>query len=250
MGLEGKTAVITGGAAGIGKAIGARLAADGAAIAILDVAAEQAQATAEELSATGAKAMALQCDITNYAETKEAVAAIKLALGSIDILVNNAGIDQQQLFVETDEALWDRMIAVNYKGFLVATHAVIPYMMEQKSGTIVNLGSDAGRIGNAREVVYSGTKAAVMGSTKALAQELARFGIRVNAVSPGPIKQTALLGGLFEGEIGDKIAKLVPLRRLGTPEEVADVVAFFCSEDSRYLTGQILSIDGGLTMIG
>jgi NAD(P)-dependent dehydrogenase (short-subunit alcohol dehydrogenase family) len=250
MGLEGKTAVITGGAVGIGKAISERLAADGAAVAILDVAYDQAQETVGELEAAGAKAMAVQCDITNYAQTKEAVAAIQRVMGSIDVLVNNAGVDKQQLFIETDEALWDKMIAVNYKGFLVATHAVIPYMMEQKSGNIVNLGSDAGRIGNAREVVYSGTKAAVMGSTKALAQELARFGIRVNAVSPGPIKQTALLGGLFEGEIGDKIAKLVPLRRLGTPQEVADVVAFFCSDDSRYLTGQILSIDGGLTMIG
>lgn len=250
MGLEGKTAVITGGAAGIGKAIAKRLAADGAAIAILDVAAEKAQETVEELEAAGAKAMAVQCDITNYAQTKEAMAAIARAMGTIDILVNNAGIDKQQLFVETEEALWDRMIAINYKGFLVATHVTIPYMMEQKSGNIVNLGSDAGRIGNAREVVYSGTKAAVMGSTKALAQELARFGVRVNAVSPGPIQQTALLGGLFEGEIGEKIAKLVPMRRLGTPEDVADVVAFFVSDDSRYLTGQILSIDGGLTMIG
>lgn len=250
MGLEGKTAIITGGAAGIGKAIALRLAADGAAIAIIDVAAEKAQETVEELKAAGATAMAVACDITDYAQTKEAVAAIASAMGSIDILVNNAGIDKQQLFIETDEALWDRMIAINYKGFLVATHVVIPYMVEQKSGNIVNLGSDAGRIGNAREVVYSGTKAAVMASTKALAQELARFGVRVNAVSPGPIQQTDLLGGLFEGEIGDKIAKLVPLRRLGTPQDVADVVAFFVSDDSRYLTGQILSIDGGLTMIG
>ena len=110
--------------------------------------------------------------------------------------------------------------------------------------------SDAGRVGNAREVVYSGTKAAVMASTKALALEFARYGIRVNAVSPGPVQQTELLSGLFEGEIGEKIARLVPLRRLGQPQEVADVVAFFCSDDSRYLTGQVLSVDGGLTMIG
>jgi 2-hydroxycyclohexanecarboxyl-CoA dehydrogenase len=250
MGLEGKTAIITGGAAGIGRAIALRLAADGAAIAIIDVDAAKAQETVKELKAAGATAMAVACDITDYAQTKEAVASIAQALGRIDILVNNAGIDKQQLFIETDEALWDRMIAINYKGFLVATHAVIPYLMEQKSGTIVNLGSDAGRIGNAREVVYSGTKAAVMASTKALAQELARYGVRVNAVSPGPIQQTQLLGGLFEGEIGEKIAKLVPMRRLGTPQDVADVVAFFVSDDSRYLTGQILSVDGGLTMIG
>jgi 2-hydroxycyclohexanecarboxyl-CoA dehydrogenase len=250
MGLENKTAIITGGAVGIGKAIATRLARDGANIAILDVSYDKAAETVEELEAGGTKAMAVQCDITNYQQTKEAVAAVQRTMGSIDILVNNAGVDKQQLFAETGEALWDWMIAINYKGFLVATHATIPYMMEQKSGTIVNLGSDAGRIGNAREVVYSGTKAAVMASTKALAQELARYNVRVNAVSPGPIQQTELLGGLFEGEIGEKIAKLVPMRRLGTPEDVADVVAFFVSDDSRYLTGQVLSIDGGLTMIG
>ena len=153
------------------------------------------------------------------------------------------------VFLETDEKLWDLMISVNYKGFLVS-HVTLPYMVEKKGGVIVNMGSDAGRVGNAREVVYSGTKAAVMASTKALALEFARYGIRVNAIAPGPVQQTELLSGLFEGEIGEKIARLVPLRRLGQPQEVADVVAFFCSDDSRYLTGQVLSVDGGLTMIG
>lgn len=250
MGLEGKVALVTGGAFGIGKAIAARLLADGAAVAILDINLEKAQETVSELEEGGGKVMAVQCDVTNVENTKEAVAAVARTMGAPDILVNNAGVDKQQLFVETDEKLWDWMIAINYKGFLSATHATIPYMIEKKGGIIVNLGSDAGRIGNAREVVYSGTKAAVMASTKALAQELARFNIRVNAVSPGPIQATALLSGLFEGEIGEKIAKLVPMRRLGRPEEVAAVVSFFCSEESRYLTGQVLSIDGGLTMIG
>ncbi len=250
MGLEGKVAIVTGGAAGIGKAIASRLARDGAAVAILDVNLAKAEEAAAELAETGARSFAVQCDVTNYENAKEAVAAVARTLGAPDILVNNAGVDKQQLFLETDEKLWDWMIAINYKGFLVTSHVTLPYMVEKKGGVIVNLGSDAGRIGNAREVVYSGTKAAVMASTKALAQEFARYGIRVNAVSPGPIQQTELLSGLFEGEIGERIAKLVPLRRLGQPEEVADVVAFFCSEDSRYLTGQVLSIDGGLTMIG
>lgn len=249
MGLEGKVALVTGGALGIGKAIAKRLLADGAAVAILDLNIEQAQETVSELEQDGGKVMAVQCDVTNVESAKEAVAAVARTMGSPDILVNNAGVDKQQLFVETDEKLWDWMIGVNYKGFLSATHAAIPYMIEKKSGIIVNLGSDAGRIGNAREVVYSGTKAAVMASTKALAQELARFGIRVNAVSPGPIQATKLLSGLFESEIGEKIAKLVPMRRLGQPEDVAGVVAFFCSDDSSYLTGQVLSIDGGLTMV-
>jgi 2-hydroxycyclohexanecarboxyl-CoA dehydrogenase len=250
MGLEGKVALVTGGAFGIGKAIVTRLLADGAAVAILDINLEKAQETVSELEEGGGKVMAVQCDVTSVQSTKDAVAAVARTMGSPDILVNNAGVDKQQLFVETDEKLWDWMIAINYKGFLATTHATIPYMIEKKSGIIVNLGSDAGRIGNAREVVYSGTKAAVMASTKALAQELARFNIRVNAVSPGPIQATALLSGLFEGEIGERIAKMVPMKRLGQPEEVAAVVSFFCSEDSRYLTGQVLSIDGGLTMIG
>jgi 2-hydroxycyclohexanecarboxyl-CoA dehydrogenase len=250
MTLKGKLALVTGGAAGIGRAICLRLARDGADVAILDLNLEKAQETVTELEELGVRAMAVACDVTAYEKVKEAVEAVTRTMGATpDILINNAGVDKQQLFLETDEALWDTIIAVNYKGVLNVCHVVLPYMVEKKSGVVVNLGSDAGRIGNAREVVYSGTKAAVMASTKALAQEMARFGIRVNAVSPGPIQQTDLLGGLFEGDIGERIAKLVPMRRLGQPEEVADVVAFFCSEDSRYLTGQILSIDGGLTMV-
>jgi 2-hydroxycyclohexanecarboxyl-CoA dehydrogenase len=175
------------------------------------------------------------------------------AYGSIDILINNTGIDKSQYFVDTDEALWDRLINVNYKSFLIASHVCIPFMMEQKSGNIVSLGSDAGRIGNPGEVLYCGTKGAIMSSTKALAKELARFNIRVNAVSPGPV-QTDLWDSLHSGEKGKRVTeavtRAVPLRRLGTPEDVADVVAFFVSDDARYLTGQVLSIDGGLTMIG
>ncbi|NLE74711.1 MAG: SDR family oxidoreductase [Actinobacteria bacterium] len=249
MGLKGKVAIVTGGAMGIGKAIALRLARDGAAVGILDVNLTKAQEVVAELEEGGTRAFGVQCDVTNYTNAQEAVAAVARNLGAPDILVNNAGVDRQQFFLETDEKLWDWMISVNYKGFLVISHVTLPYMVEKKGGVIVNMGSDAGRVGNAREVVYSGTKAAVMASTKAMALEFARYGIRVNAVSPGPVQQTELLSGLFEGEIGEKIARLVPLRRLGRPEEVADVVAFFCSEDSRYLTGQVLSVDGGLTMV-
>ncbi len=250
MGLQGKVAIVTGGATGIGRAIARRLAGDGAAVAVLDINLERAEEAVAELEEGGARALGVQCDVTNYTNAKEAVAAVARTLGAPDILINNAGVDKQQFFLETDEKLWDWMISVNYKGFLVVSHVTLPYMVEKKGGVIVNMGSDAGRVGNAREVVYSGTKAAVMASTKALALEFARYGIRVNAVSPGPVQQTELLSGLFEGEIGEKIARLVPLRRLGQPQEVADVVAFFCSDDSRYLTGQVLSVDGGLTMIG
>ena len=253
MGLKGKTAIVTGGAQGIGKAIALRLARDGANIGILDIKKDEAEKTASEINTFGVKAMAIECDVTDYGKVKEAVTKIHQAYGSIDILINNAGIDKSQYFVDTDEALWDQIIKVNYKSFLIASHVCIPIMMEQKGGNIVSLGSDAGRIGNPGEVLYCGTKGAIMSSSKALAKELARFAIRVNAVSPGPV-HTDLWDSLHAGEKGKKIteavAKAIPLRRLGTPEDVADVVSFFVSDDSRYLTGQVLSIDGGLTMIG
>ena len=253
MGLEGKTAIVTGAAQGIGKAIALRLSKDGANIGILDLQKEEAEKVAEEIIKVGVKAVAVQCDVTDYEKVKEGVAAVHDAFGSIDILINNAGIDIARVFVDTDEAIWDKIINVNYKSFLNASHACIPYMIEQKSGNIVSLGSDAGRIGNPGEVLYCGTKAAIMASSKALAKELARFGIRVNAVSPGPV-HTELWDRLHDGEKGKKVTEAViraiPLRRLGEPEDVADVVAFFVSDDSRYLTGQVLSIDGGLTMIG
>jgi 2-hydroxycyclohexanecarboxyl-CoA dehydrogenase len=253
MSLEGKTAIITGGAQGIGRAIGLRLARDGADIGIIDLSAEKGAATADEIRALGVRAAVRAADITDYQAVKQAAAELHAELGSIDILINNAGIDKAEFFVNTTEDLWDRMIAVNYRGFLNATHVCVPYMIEGGGGAIVSLGSDAGRVGNSGEVVYCGTKAAVMASSKALARELARSNIRVNAVAPGPV-QTDLLAGLHEGEKGAKImeavAKMIPMKRIGTPEDVADVVAFFVSEDARYITGQVLSIDGGLTMIG
>ncbi|MBI5603205.1 MAG: SDR family oxidoreductase [Deltaproteobacteria bacterium] len=253
MKLKGKTAIVTGGARGIGRAIALRLAREGSHIGLLDIQKEAAQKTAEELTGLGVGALALDCDVTDYERVKEAVAKIHQQFGSIDILINNAGMDVSRFFVDTDQTLWDKMINVNYRSFLMTTHVCLPYMIQQNSGNIVSLGSDAGRIGNSGEVIYCGTKAAIMASSKALARELARYNIRVNCVSPGPV-QTDLLTGLHEGEKGKKImeavAKMIPLKRLGEPEDVADVVAFFVSDDARYLTGQVLSVDGGLTMIG
>jgi 2-hydroxycyclohexanecarboxyl-CoA dehydrogenase len=253
MKLEGKSAIITGGARGIGRAIALRLARDGAAIGLIDLDGPAAEVTAEEIRGLGGRAASAQADITNYEQTKVAVGRLQGELGSVDILINNAGIDRAEFFVKTEPAMWDRMIDVNYKGFLNATHAAVPYMMEQQSGSIVSLGSDAGRVGNSGEVVYCGTKAAIMASSKALARELARYNVRVNSVSPGPV-QTDLLAGLHEGEKGQKImeavAKMIPMRRIGQPEDVANVVAFLVSDDAGYLTGQVVSVDGGLTMIG
>jgi 2-hydroxycyclohexanecarboxyl-CoA dehydrogenase len=253
MGLQGKNAIITGGAKGIGKAIALRLAKDGANIGIFDIDNELAKATAREVTQTGVKAVAIECDVTDRTQVSHAVDTFIAGFPSIDILINNTGIDRSQFFIETNPALWDKMIDVNYKSFLTVTHVCLPYMIEKQSGNIVSLGSDAGRVGNSGEVVYCGTKAAIMASSKALAREVARYNIRVNCVSPGPI-QTDLLLGLHEGEKGRKImeavAKMIPMKRLGLPGDVADVVAFFVSDDAGYLTGQVLSVDGGLTMIG
>lgn len=252
MALKGKTAIVTGGAQGIGRAIALRLARDGANVGILDINKDQASKTAEEIKKLGVGATAIECNVTDYPKVKEAVDKVHKEYGSIDILINNAGIDESRPFVDTDEALWDRILNVNYRSFLIVSHVCIPYMIEQKSGNIVSMGSDAGRIGAAGEVLYCGTKAAIMASSKALARELIRYNIRVNAVSPGPV-HTDLWDQLHPGEKGQKVTeavtRVIPMRRLGTPEDVADVVAFFVGDDSRYLTGQVLSIDGGLTMI-
>jgi 2-hydroxycyclohexanecarboxyl-CoA dehydrogenase len=253
MKLKGKIAVVTGGSRGIGRAIALRLAKDGANIGVLNLQKDLGLKVAEEIRQAGVQAIPIACDVTDYKKVQEAVSRIHREFGSIDILINNAGIDESKVFVDTYPALWEKIINTNYKGFLIATHVCVPYMIEQKSGNIVSLGSDAGRIGNPGEVLYCGTKAAIMASSKALAKELARFNIRVNCVSPGPV-HTDLWDSLHSGEKGKKVTeavtRMIPLRHLGTPEEVADVVAFFVSEDSRYLTGQVLSVDGGLTMIG
>lgn len=253
MSLSGKSAIVTGGAQGIGRAIALRLARDGANVALLDLNQDTANETMSEIEKLGVGALAFKCDATDYDQVKTSVEQTHQKWGRIDILINNAGIDRSKIFVDTDQKLWDLLINVNYRSFLIASHVCIPYMIEQKNGNIVSLGSDAGRIGNPGEVLYCGTKAAIMASSKALARELARYNIRVNAVAPGPIK-TDLWDQLHEGEKGRKVTEAVtraiPMHRLGTPEDVADVIAFFVGDDSRYLTGQILSIDGGLTMIG
>jgi len=247
--LVDRVAIVTGGGAGIGRAICLKLASFGAAVAVLDIREEAAAQVVSEIQTGGGQALAVRCDVTDYASVTAAVEQVVAGIGSPDILVNNAGIDVVRMFVDTDEALWRRLTDVNYIGFLAMTHAVVPKMIEKKSGLMINVGSDAGRIGNPGDAVYCGTKAAMMATSKAFAREFARYGIRVNCVAPGPIRGTELLDDFYEGDVGEKIAKMIPLRRLGTAEDVADVVAFFASNDARYLTGQVLSVDGGLTMI-
>lgn len=254
MRLAGRAAIVTGAGRGIGRAIALRLARDGARVGILDIDADSAQAVAVEVNAMGSSGYAREVDLTRYEETHRTVEELCRALGGLDILVNNAGIDQPKPFLETDEALWDRFIAVNYKSFLIASHACIPYLMKSTRGRIISMGSDAGRVGTAAEVIYGGTKGAIMASSKALARELAGHQITVNCVSPGPVDTAIWQNLVGAGDQGKKIAegvlRAIPLRRIGKPEEVADAVAFLASDDARYITGQILSVDGGLTMIG
>lgn len=250
--LEGRVAIITGGGRGIGKAVGLRLARDGADVAILDLSPELAAEAAGDIAQSGVRVASRAVDVSDRMATRAAIDQVVAELGRVDILINNAGVDRSGLFVELPPAQWDLMIDVNYRGFLNATHACVPRMIEQGSGVIVSLGSAAGRVGTAADVVYSGTKAAIMASSKALARELARHNVRVNCVAPGPV-QTDLLANMNPDggtKIMDAIARAIPMKRLGVPEDVANVIAFLCSDESSYMTGQVVGVDGGLTMIG
>jgi 2-hydroxycyclohexanecarboxyl-CoA dehydrogenase len=237
--------MVTGGARGIGRAIALALAADGRAVAVADLLEEEAAETAE---AIGGKAVPL--DVTDSASVKAAVERVEEDLGPIDVLVNNAGWDEARPFLETDEPFWDRVIEVNFKGGLRLTRAVLPGMVDRGWGRVVNIGSDAGRVGSSLESVYSGAKGGMIAFTKTIAREVARSGVTANVVCPGPTR-TAFLERIA-GEGGDRLVesltRAVPMRRLGEPEDVAAAVAFLASEDAGYITGQTLSVSGGLTM--
>jgi 2-hydroxycyclohexanecarboxyl-CoA dehydrogenase len=254
MNLNGasRTALVTGGARGIGEAISVALAQDGHAVVIADMRIDEAKATAERIVAAGGRAIGVEVDVTDTEAVAAGVGAAVSEYGAIDILVNCAGWDSLMPFVKTDEELWDRVIDINYKGVLRTTHAVLPTMIEQGYGRIVNIGSDAGRVGSSLESVYAGAKAGVVGFTKTVAREVARKGVTANVVCPGPT-DTPFLRETIEGQ-GDSdkvIAAMVsgvPMKRLGLPQEIATAVRFFAHEDAGYITGQTLSVSGGLTM--
>jgi 2-hydroxycyclohexanecarboxyl-CoA dehydrogenase len=247
------TALVTGAGRGIGRAVALRLAQAGLAVGVTDLDGGSAARVAAEIGAAGGRATSVAADVTVPATVAEAVAAVEAALGPIGILVNNAGWDRLHLFTETDPAFWDRVIAVNYRGVLASTHAVLGGMIARRQGRIVSIASDAGRVGASGEAVYSGCKAAVIGFSKALAREVARHGITVNAVAPG-LTDTQLLADVMEGERGSRILEAVkrtiPLGRVATPEDVAGAVAYLVSDEAAYVTGQVLSVSGGLTMAG
>jgi 2-hydroxycyclohexanecarboxyl-CoA dehydrogenase len=242
-----RVALVTGGARGIGRAIALELAAAGCAVAVGDLLADEAEAVAAEI---GRNAIAVPLDITDGAAVAAAVASVGERLGPVDIAINNAGWDELRPFLETDEPFWDRVIDINYKGCLRVTKAVLPGMTERGWGRLVNIASDAGRVGSSLESVYAGAKGGVIAFTKTVAREVARSGVTANCVCPGPTR-TPLLEGMA-GEGGDRfvdaLTRAVPMRRLGEPEDIAAAVAFLASERAGYVTGQTLSVSGGLTM--
>lgn len=245
MKLKGKVAVVTGGAQGIGKAISKRLAEDGASVVIFDVKGE-GEATAREI---GPQALFLKTDCTKKSEIDESVSRALEKFGPIDILVNNIGWALPTFFIEEDEAYWDKVLAVNSKTQLLVTQAVLRDMTKRKGGKIINISSDAGRVGQMQGVVYSLCKAGVIGFTKALAREVARFQISVNCVCPGPT-DTQLFEEAINPKIKETFVQIIPFKRIARPEEIAAGVAFFASSDADYVTGQVLSVSGGLTMAG
>ena len=251
--MSNRIALVTGGAQGIGKGIATTLGADGFRVAVADLNLAVAEETAKEISAAGGEAIAVEIDVTSMESVKAAVATVEAELGPIEVVVNNAGWDDFMTFVSTTEEFWDKILDINYKGALRVIHTVVPGMVERGFGRIVNIGSDAGRVGSSLEAVYSGAKGGIIAFTKTLAREVATKGVTANTVCPGPTDTPALRK--FADGAGDDAEKViagmtraVPMKRLGTPSDVGPAVAFFASDGASFVTGQTLSVSGGLTM--
>lgn len=245
-GLEGKIAFVTGAASGIGRATAVRLGEEGARVAAADLNSEGAAATA---ATVGGEAVGLGLDVTDFGSVSAAVEEAERRLGPIEILLNCAGWDKVEPFVDNSEETWERVIDINLKGVIRCTRAVLDGMISRRSGSIVSISSDAGRVGSSGEVVYSGAKAGIIGFSKGVARETARHGLRVNVVCPGPT-DTPLMAATSEANprLGEALVKAIPFRRLARPEEIAAAAVFLASGDASFITGQTLSVSGGLTM--
>ena len=245
--LNGKVALITGAARGIGKAIALKYASEGADIAFTDlVINEAAEATVKEIEAFGVKARAYASNAADFEQTHNVVAEILAEFGHIDILVNNAGITKDGLMMRMTEAQWDAVIAVNLKSAFNFIHAVLPIMLRQKHGSIINMASVVGVHGNAGQSNYAASKAGMIALAKSVAQEMGSRGVRANAIAPGFI-ETAMTAALSE-EVRKEWMKAIPLRRGGKPEDIADVATFLASDLASYVTGQVIQVDGGMNM--
>ena len=254
-GLKDKTAIVTGAGSGIGRAIALRLGAEGVTVGVFDINPGGAAETVAAIEAAGGQAVAALCDITDYAAVTQAVAGFEAQLArGTDILVNNAGWDTPMPFLKTDAAFWQKVTAINWFGPLHMTHAVAQGMAQRKFGRIINIASDAGRVGASGEVVYSGCKGATIAFAKALAREVARSNITVNTICPGPTDTPAMDAFVGTGEAGQKIrdamVRGVPLGRIGQPDDYPGLVAFLASDDAAFMTGQTISVSGGLSMHG
>ncbi|MCA3272069.1 MAG: 2-hydroxycyclohexanecarboxyl-CoA dehydrogenase [Roseomonas sp.] len=253
-GLQNKTVIVTGGGGGIGGATCRRFGEAGSRVAVFDINLESAAKTAADISQAGGVAQAFRCDITDHEGVKAAVAAAEAALGPISILVNNAGWDIFRLFKDTTPADWQKLIAINLTGALNMHHAVLPGMLERRHGRIVNIASDAARVGSSGEAVYAACKAGLVGFSKTIAREHARHGITVNVVCPGATN-TALFDDYKKGagnpeKLEEAFRRATPMGRIGEPEDLPGAILFFASDDAAYVTGQVLSVSGGLTMAG
>ena len=246
MGLTGQVALVTGAAQGIGRAIALLLARNGADIIVSDVNLEKAEETAKEIEETGQRAMAIKVDVAHSEEVERMVQTILERFGHIDILVNNAGIARDKLILRMTEEDWDAVLNVNLKGTFNCTKAVVRHMSKQRSGKIVSIASVVGEMGNVGQANYSASKAGVIGFTKTIAREFAQRGININAIAPGYI-ETPMTDVLPE-KAKEGLRQLIPMNRLGRPEDVAEAVLFLVSETSSYITGQVLNVNGGIYM--
>lgn len=253
-GLKDKTVIVTGGGGGIGTAACKRFAEAGAKVAVLDLNEATAKATAAAITASGGKAQAWACDITDYAGVQKTVGAVEGALGPVGVLVNNAGWDVFRLFKDTTPADWQKIISINLVGALNMQHVVLPGMIQRRAGRIVNVASDAGRVGSSGEGIYAACKAGLIGFSKTLAREHARHGITVNVVCPG-ITNTKLYDDYKKGagnpeKLDEAFKRAIPMGRIGEPDDLPGAILFFSSDDAGYITGQVVSVSGGLTMAG